>query len=60
MAESNKTNNNQHMSILIDELKRHRDEYTNDYGWNTSVLEALDTAITILEAERRKNNGRNN
>lgn len=36
---------------LIDELKRHRDEYANDHGWNTSVLESLDVAITILEAE---------
>lgn len=40
---------------LIDELKRHRDEYANDHGWNTSVLESLDVAITILEAEEDKN-----
>ena len=36
---------------IVDELKRHREEYANDHGWNTSVLEALDIAITILKTE---------
>ena len=29
-------------------LKEHRITFQNDFGWNTSVLKALDKAIEIL------------
>lgn len=37
---------------LIDELKRHRDEYANDHGWNISLLEAMDEAIMVLKSTK--------
>lgn len=35
----------------IAELIRHRKEVQNDFGWNTSTLNALDAAIEALKAE---------
>lgn len=34
---------------LINELKRHRAEVQNDFGWNTTLINALDAAIEALE-----------
>ena len=33
------------------ELIRHRNEIQNDFGWNTSLLSALDAAIEDLSTE---------
>ena len=32
----------------IKELKRHREEFILDHGWNRSVVDAIDTAIKAL------------
>ena len=39
----------------IAELKRHKKEFANDHGWNTSVLEAMQMAIEALERMERYN-----
>ena len=33
----------------IAELKRHKNEFTHDHGWNTTTIKALDKAIEALE-----------
>ena len=33
-------------------LKRHKEEFKHDFGWNTSTLQSLDMAIKILEKYR--------
>ena len=34
---------------LVNELKRHRAEVQNDFGWNTTLINALDDAIKALK-----------
>ena len=33
----------------IKELKRHKEEFFTDHGWNISVVDAIDMAIKALE-----------
>ena len=39
----------------IAELKRHKQEFAHDHGWNASVIEALQMAIEALERMERYN-----